>query len=157
MTNAIAKKQNGATRTPDLATVVDNLFQNSFRRFFDDNFWDSENQPATGTVPVNIRETDHAYELDLIAPGCHKEDFKINVQDNVLTISMDQKEEKNQEDERTGWVRNEYVQRGFSRSFTLNDTVDLDKINATYTDGILRLSLGKNEKARKLTRNITVN
>jgi HSP20 family protein len=156
MTNTIAKRQNGNAYRGNFGNVVDNLFQNSLRRFFDDNFWEAETQQPTGNIPVNIRETDQQYELDVIAPGCRKEDFKINVENNVLTISMNQVNEKKQQDAKTGWERNEYVQRAFSRSFSLDDTVDLDKINATYSDGILRLSLGKNEKAKKQSRNIDV-
>src|SRR5690348_15988805 len=149
MTNTIAKRQNGNVYGGTFGNVVDNLFQNSLRRFFDDNFWEADNRQPMGTVPVNIRETEQHYELDVIAPGCRKEDFKINVEDNVLTISLQQSNEKKQKDEKAGWERNEYMQRAFSRSFTLNETVDLEKINASYTDGILRLTLGKNEKAKK--------
>jgi HSP20 family protein len=156
MTNTIAKRQNGNAYRGAFGNVVDNLFQNSLRRFFDDNFWEAENQQATGSIPVNIRETEQQYELDVIAPGCKKEDFKINVEDNLLTISMNQVNEKKQQDGKTGWERNEYVQRSFSRSFSLDDTVDLNNINAKYTDGILRLSLGKNEKAKKLSKSIEV-
>ena len=156
MTNALAKKQNGDSYGITFGNMVDNIFQNSLRRFFDDNFWDEENQLTTGTVPVNIRETEQQYEMDVIAPGCRKEDFNINVEDNLLTISVNQKAENNEQSEKSGWVRNEYVRRGFSRSFTIDDTVDPNKINATYTDGILHLSLGKNEKAKRLSRNIAV-
>src|SRR5689334_1673087 len=140
MTNTIAKRQNG-NENVGFGNVVDNIFQNSLRRFFDDNFWDTDSRLASGNVPVNIRETEHQYELDVIAPGCRKEDFSINVDDNILTISMNRKEERNEKDEKSGWVRNEYVQQSFSRSFTLDETVDVNKINAAYTDGILRLSL----------------
>ena len=156
MTNTIAKKQNGDVYGGSFGNVVDNLFQNSLRRFFDDNFWEADNRRSMGTVPVNIRETEQHYELDVVAPGCRKEDFKINVEDNLLTISMNQANEKKQKDEKTGWERNEFIQRAFSRSFTLDETVDLNNINASYTDGILRLQLGKNEKAKKLSKNITV-
>lgn len=156
MTNTIAKRQNGNVYGGTFGNVVDNLFQNSLRRFFDDNFWEADNRQTMGTVPVNIRETEQHYELDVVAPGCKKEDFKINVEDNLLTISMNQSNEKKQKDEKTGWERNEFMQRAFSRSFTLDETVDLENINASYTDGILRLSLGKNEKAKKVSRNITV-
>jgi len=156
MTNTIAKKQNGDVYGGSFGNVVDNLFQNSLRRFFDDNFWEADNRRSMGTVPVNIRETEQHYELDVVAPGCRKEDFKINVEDNLLTISMNQANEKKQKDEKTGWERNEFIQRAFSRSFTLDETVDLNNINASYTDGILRLQLGKNEKAKRLSKNITV-
>jgi HSP20 family protein len=155
MTTAIAKRQNG-NPSVTFGNVVDNIFQNSLRRFFDDNFWDVESQLTSGSVPVNVRETDQQYEMDVIAPGCRKEDFNINISDNLLTISFAHKEQNSEQNEKAGWVRNEYVQRSFSRSFTLDDTVDVDKISATYTDGILHLSLAKNEKAKKLSRNIEI-
>ena len=66
------------------------------------------------------------------------------------------KDENKQEDQKTGWVRNEYTQRSFSRSFTLDETVDVNKIQATYTDGILRIVLGKNEKAKPVSRTIEI-
>jgi len=156
MTNTIAKRQNGNGYDASFGTVVNNLFQNSLRRFLDENFWEAESPLTTGTVPVNIRETEKLYEVDVIAPGCRKEDFNIKVEGNLLTISMDQKEEKGEQAEKLGWVRNEYIQRAFLRTFTLDETVDLENINAVYTDGILRLSLGKSEKAKKLSKNITV-
>lgn len=154
MTNAIAKRQNGNS-SPRFGNVFDNLFQNSLRRFFDDNFWETD-FPSTGSVPVNVRETGNQYEMDVVAPGCRREDFKIEIQDNLLIISLDPKEETKNENEKTGWVRNEYMQRSFNRSFTLDDTVDLNRINATYTDGILRLVLPKNEKAKNISRSIEI-
>ena len=155
MTNAIAKKENGNSYAT-FGNVVDNIFQNSLRRFFDDNFLEPDTHLTAGSVPVNIRETDGQYELDVIAPGCRKEDFKISVEDNLLTVSMERNEEHKEQDPKIGWVRNEYTQRSFSRSFMLQDTVDLNNITATYNDGILRLSLGKTEKAKKVSRKIDV-
>ena len=154
MTTTIAKRQNGEPSVT-FGNVVDNIFQNSLRRFFDDNFWDAEAPLTTGTVPVNVRETDQQYEMDVIAPGCRKEDFNIAINDNLLTISFNSKME-NTSSQKAGWVRNEYVQRSFSRTFTLDDTVDVNKINATYADGILHLTLAKNEKAKKLSKTIEV-
>jgi HSP20 family protein len=153
MTNTIAKRQNG-TPSHTFGNVVDNIFQNSLRRFFDDNFWEADMPMTKGSVPVNVRETEQQYELDVVAPGCRKEDFSVNIQDNVLTIAFNHKEQK--DTEKAGWVRNEYTQRSFSRSFTLDETVDVNKVNATYTDGILRLTLAKNEKAKPLTKNIEI-
>ena len=154
MTTTIAKRQND-TPSVSFGNVVDNIFQNSLRRFFDDNFWDVEGQLTTGSVPVNVRETEHQYEIDVIAPGCKKEDFNISINDNLLTISFNTKSE-NGSSQKPGWVRNEYVQRSFSRSFTLDDTVDVNKINATYIDGILHLTLARNERAKKLSKNIEI-
>ena len=156
MTTTIAKRQNG-NPSASFGNVVDNIFQNSLRRFFDDNFWDVGGPLTTGGVPVNVRETAQQYEMDVIAPGCKKEDFNIEVKDNLLTVSFNHKEENKEEDKKAGWVRNEYLQRSFSRSFTLDDTVDLNNIQASYTDGILHLELPKNEKAKMISRNITVN
>lgn len=153
MTTAIAKKQNGNSSV-SFGNVVDNLFQNSLRRFFDDNFWDTDTPLTAGTVPVNVRETEQQYEMDVIAPGCRKEDFNVSIHDNLLTVSFNHKEDK--QEQKAGWVRNEYLKRSFSRTFTLDDTVDVNKINATYTDGILRLALPKNEKAKMLSRNIEI-
>jgi HSP20 family protein len=129
MTTAMTKRQNGNPAV-SFGNVVDNIFQNSLRRFFDDNFWDEESRLTYGQVPVNVRETDHHYELDVIAPGCRKEDFAISI--------------------------HEYVLRSFSRSFTLDDTVDVNQVNASYTNGILQLTLAKNEKAKKISRKIEI-
>src|ERR1051325_8681846 len=133
MTTAMTKKQNGSPAV-SFGNVVDNIFQNSLRRFFDDNFWDDESRLSYGQVPVNVRETDQHYEMDVIAPGCRKEDFAINIQDNVLTISFANKQENNEQ--KNGWVRNEYLLRSFSRSFTLDESVDVNQVNAVYADGI---------------------
>ncbi len=155
MTTTIAKRQNG-NPSVSFGNVVDNIFHNSLRRFFDDNFWDTD-APLTGrTVPVNVRQTDQGYEMDVVAPGCRKEDFKINVDKNVLTVSLAHNDQRKEQNEKEGWMRNEYVQQSFTRTFTLDDTVDINKISATYTDGILRLLLPKNEKAQALAKNIEI-
>jgi HSP20 family protein len=155
MTSAIAKRQNG---NPSVAfgSVVDNIFQNTLRRFLDDNFWDTDAPLTRGSVPVNVRETNLQYEMDVIVPGCRKEDFAINVENNILTISFENKGEQKEQNEKAGWVRNEYVQQSFTRSFTMDDTVDVSKITATYRDGILQLILPKNEKAQKWVKNIEI-
>jgi HSP20 family protein len=155
MTTALAKRQNG-NQSASFGSVVDSIFQNSLRHFFDDNLWDAGGRLTNATVPVNIKERADQYELEVIAPGCKKEDFQLNINDNVLTISFESKSEKNDREE-DGWVRNEFMQCSFSRSFTLDDSIDVNKIAATYTDGILRLTLPKNEKAKKLSRHIEVN
>jgi HSP20 family protein len=153
MSTTIEKRQNG-TPSVSFENVVSDLFQNSFQRFFGDNFRGVSNPLTTGAVPLNVRETDLHFEIDVIAPGCKKEDFQINVSDNTLTISYESKLDNNKQEK--GWVRNEFMQRSFSTSFTLDDSVDVTNISAAYTDGILRLTLPKNEKAKKLSRNIEV-
>ena len=146
MTNAMQK--NNAPRGYGLDTAFDNIFNQSLRRFFDGNLWDSENSRTAGSVPVNVRETEQQYEVDVIAPGCRKEDFRLQVQANELSISFSHNENKKEENEKAGWVRNEYVQRSFSRSFTLDETVNTENITASYEDGILKVILPKSEKAK---------
>lgn len=124
------------------------IFDHSLRRFFDGNLWDSETSLPMGKVPVNIREKETQYEIDVIAPGCRKEDFQVSVRANELSVSFVHQEQKAEENGKSGWERNEYVQRSFSRSFTLDDIVDTTNTSASYSDGILRIVLPKNEKAK---------
>lgn len=146
MTNSIQK--NKTLPGYGLENVVDNIFNHTLRRFFDGNLWDTGNARNTGTVPVNVRETEQQYELDVIAPGCRKEDFSIQVQAGELQISFQQQDEMREKQEKAGWVRNEYILRSFSRSFSLDHTIDTGKISAHYLDGILRVILPKNELAK---------
>jgi len=106
-------------------------------------------------VPVNIREKDAAYELQVVAPGLKKEDFKINLERNILTVSFEQKEENTGQKE-AKWIRSEYSFRSFKRSFTLNDKIETAGINAKYNDGILEITLPKKENAAPATQEITV-
>jgi HSP20 family protein len=146
MSNAIQKRND--VRTNQFGHPVDTIFDNMLRRFFDGNLWDTEGSASRVAAPVNVRENDQQYELDVIAPGCCKENFKIQVQNNELQISYTHDDCGKQADEKTGWVRNEYMQRSFSRHFTLDETVDSENISAAYNDGILRIVLPKTEKAK---------
>ncbi len=115
--------------------------------FYDDNW-------SNTTAPVNIKETENGYELHLVAPGLKKEDFKINVDDSVLKISFEHKEENKVEGDK--WLRNEYRFRSFKRSFTLNENINAEAITAKYNDGILNVVLPKKEATEKTTKDITV-
>ena len=107
-------------------------------------------------VPVNLRETDKTYEMELVAPGLKKEDFKLNVSNDMLTVAFEQKEEQQQVDKSEGWLRKDYKMQSFSRSFARDDSVDANKINAVYNNGILHLTLPKKENAQKLSKSIEV-
>lgn len=115
--------------------------------FYDDNW-------SNTTAPVNIKETDNAYELHVVAPGLTKEDFKISLDENVLKISFEQKEENKTTEGK--WLRNEYRFRSFKRSFTLNDGINTDGINAKYNDGILNITLPKKETTEKTSKEISI-
>lgn len=108
-----------------------------------------------GDVPaVNIEEDEKQFILEMAAPGMKKDDFKINLDNQVLTISNEQKVEK--EEKKNNYTRREFVYSNFSRAFRLPKTVLVDKIKADYKNGILMVTLPKDEKT-KLTREISVN
>ncbi len=113
---------------------------------FDKNIF-SRGSEADSMVPaVNIRENEDAFILDLAAPGMKKEDFKINLDNNVLSISSEKKHESNESNEK--WTRREFAYSSFCRTFTLPKSIDLEKIKADYKDGILALQLPKREEAK---------
>lgn len=93
---------------------------------------------------VNIKESNKEFCLEFAAPGFKKNDFKIKVEDHVLTIDAEKEEEKNEENKR--FTRREFCYNSFSRSFTLPENVNSDKIDAKYEDGILKLSVAKKEE-----------
>jgi len=105
---------------------------------------------ANSTMPaVNIRETEGAYEVQMAAPGMKKEDFKIELENNILTISSERTEER-QDDGREKYSRREFSYESFQRSFNLpKEVVDEDKIEAHYKDGVLHLTIPKKEKAKQ--------
>ncbi|MBL7696896.1 MAG: Hsp20/alpha crystallin family protein [Chitinophagaceae bacterium] len=102
------------------------------------------------TVPaVNVIENHDEYKLSLAAPGMKKSDFEIDVEGNMLTISSEKEEKKEDKDEQ--YTRREYSYSSFSRSFSLPEDVKQDKIEAAYEDGILKISLPKKEEAKGKT------
>jgi HSP20 family protein len=136
--------------------LVDSVFSNTLSRFFDDDFWGFNGIVSSNNVPVNIRETDKTYEMEVVAPGLRKEDFNVSIADNMLTVSFEHKQENKEENKSEGYLRQEYRMQSFSRSFTLDDTVDADKISAQYKEGVLHLSLPKKEGAQKITKSIEI-
>lgn len=126
----------------NLTSVFSDFFQP-----WNEWFLDGTANKALTLPRVNIIEDDASYNLSIAAPGLHKKDFKIDLDGNLLTVSA-QKEESKEEKEQS-YTRREYNFSSFSRSFTLPEEVMQDKINATYDGGILKLMLPKNEKALK--------
>jgi len=112
--------------------------------FRPDWFGGTENKRAT--VPaVNIKENEKDFELELFVPGRVKDDFKIEIDDSVLTISAEIKEEN--EEVKENFTRREFSISSFKRSFTLPDTVATDNVEATYEGGILKFNIPKKEEA----------
>jgi HSP20 family protein len=128
--------------------MMDNMLSNKWdRMFFDDNW-------SNVTAPVNIKETDKAYQLEVIAPGLKKEDFNIGVEKDVLTISYEKKEEHTETADK--YVRNEYQYRSFKRNFTLSEKINAAGITAGYTDGVLNITLPKTEPAEPTVKKIDI-
>ena len=135
---------------------MDQFFQDNLNRFFHDDFWGFNGFNQRESVPVNIRETEKTYEMEIVAPGLKKEDFKLQVTKDLLTISFEQKESQEKGSKEDGWIQKEYRTQSFTRSFRLDDSVDTAKIAATYQNGMLNLSLPKKENAQQLSRNIEI-
>lgn len=154
--NTLMKRTNGNMPATTFSGLVDRLFQNNANRVFDDDFWGFNGVSQNVNVPVNIRETDKSYELQLVAPGLKKDDFKVNVSGDVLTVSFGQKEEHSHENKGEGWLRKDYQMRSFTRSFNLDDAIDANKIDAKYADGILHLTMPKKEGAQSISRTIEI-
>ena len=127
---------------PNAAALFPSLLEELFRP---DWMGGVQNGNTLNVPPVNIRETDTTYEVELSAPGKSKEDFNIELDENVLTISSEQKNESKTEDGR--FTRKEFSYSSFRRAFTLPETVNEDEIRASYDNGILRISLPKREEA----------
>ena len=96
---------------------------------------------------VNVFENKEGFNLEVAAPGLKKEDFKINFQNNRLTISAKQEETK--EEKEGKYTRKEFSFGEFTRTFTLPQSIDGDKIGASYVDGILNISIPKKEEAKE--------
>ena len=138
---------------------VNNNAVKPFGQLFDEFFNDL---PAYGRQwtsgfefpPVNIHETKESYHLELNAPGRNKEDFNLNVENGLLTISFEKKEESKSEEYKT--VRREFSYKSFSRSFNLDQKVDAAKIQAKYENGLLKILLPKKEEAKESNKQITI-
>ena len=119
---------------------------NELMEDFDRNLFSRQNGRQMMTPAVNIRENEEGFVLEMAAPGMQKSDFKINLDNNVLTLSSEKQEEKEESNER--YSRREFNYSSFTRSFSLPKTINLDKIKADYKDGILSVSLPKREEAK---------
>lgn len=115
--------------------------------FFGRNLWnDVFEKPEWSTSPsVNVYENKNDFEIEVAAPGLDKKDFHIDLKDNVLTISSEKKEEKEEKDGNKV-VMCEFNYTSFSRSFRVPEGVDANKIKASHKNGILKITLPKREE-----------
>lgn len=136
-------KRNGNTFS-SLPSLFDDFFS---RELFN---WGNNNFSSTSTtVPsVNIKETADNYEVEVAAPGMEKKDFKVTLDDNLLTISSSK--QQSQEKKEDNYTRREFSYQSFQRSFELpKNVVDDNKIIARYENGLLHLTIPKREEAKQ--------
>ncbi len=126
-----------------MPSIFDDFFK-PWNEWYDNGgfFGRTLNVPA-----VNITEEKNEYLVSLAVPGMKKSDFKIDVDGNMLTISSEKEETKEEKDKK--FNRKEYSYSSFSRSFTLPEEVNKEKIDARYEEGVLKISLPRNESAKK--------
>ena len=140
---ALIKRDGNLFSLPTL--LSDDFFS---RDFFN---WGLSNNSNTGTtIPaVNIKETANAFEVEMAAPGMTKKDFRIELDNNVLTITSEKNTEQEQKDDER-YSRKEFSYQSFQRTFTLSkEVVDDDKIEAKYENGVLYLLIPKKEEAKQ--------
>jgi HSP20 family protein len=124
-----------------------------FDDFFSRGLWNwgtSNNSSTNTTIPaVNVKETAENFEVEMAAPGMRKEDFKVELDGNHLTISSEMRRE-NEVNDGERYTRREFSYQSFQRSFTLpKNVVDVDQINAKYENGVLHLLIPKREEAKQ--------
>jgi HSP20 family protein len=140
--------------------MLPTITRRSFRPYYLSNLFDDTFFPvfhsSTNSVPaVNIREDEKNYNLEIAVPGMDKKDLKIDLNEDVLTISSEVKQEN--EEERNGYKRKEFSYSSFARTFYIPENIDRDKIEASYKDGILNVSLPKQEAEKsKLARQVNI-
>lgn len=140
MTKIALRSNGGRLGVPGFSNLIENFFDNEFPVFFNEG-WTKNALPS-----VNIKDTKEAYQIEVAAPGFSKDSFNVKVEDNVLTISGEAKEDKLEEGEK--FTRKEFYHSSFKRSFTLPKTIVAEKISAGYENGLLKVTLPKVEEAK---------
>lgn len=133
--------------------VYNNYFDELLNAFPEN--WNKDAKADYSIVPVNINENTDGYSIELSAPGRTKEDFKINIDNDQLTISFEKKEET-EKTENVKKLRSEFKLSSFKRVFTLDEKVNVDAVEAKYENGILKLYLPKKEAEKAAPKQITI-
>ncbi|GGZ81308.1 Hsp20/alpha crystallin family protein [Algibacter mikhailovii] len=149
MSNLVSVPKNGSLANsnsnqnfPTLSNWLDDIFNRDLPSVFTSNF-------NTGiTLPkVNIKESADDFTVEMTVPGLKKSDFQIDIDNQVLSISTETKEENEHKEEH--YTRREFGYSSFKRTFTLPESVNDEKINASYNEGILSILLPKKEEAKQ--------
>jgi HSP20 family protein len=138
------RERNNGSLLPGFNDVFDSLLNDTF---FSDRM-------VTRVPAANISETEGQYHVELAAPGLKKEDFTITLDRNVLNISVERQNENNEVHK--NYSKREYSYGSFVRSFTLPESANAENIEATYTDGVLKIDIAKHEEAKAVRRQIGI-
>jgi HSP20 family protein len=127
-------------------------FFNLMDKFMTDDF----QTPAQYSRPaVNIVETEKSYAMEVIAPGMKKEDFKIAIEKDLLTISYEKKESSEEKTDK--YIRKEFSMNSFKRSFTLNEKLNAEGVTAKYENGVLHVNIPKAEVKTVEVKTVEIN
>lgn len=133
---------------------------NFFDDFFTKELFDFNNagfaQSGITQPSVNVKDMNDGFEIQVAAPGMRKEDFTVNLERNVLTISSEKQTQNEEKDEDGNFSRREFNYSSFRRSFTLPEAVEQEKIEATYEDGLLKIAVPKKEQSTRMLKTIEV-
>ena len=133
--------------TPTVGNFFDDFFNRSLGDFVGSDF-------ANSIPSVNVIDGEKEVTLELAAPGLEKNDFHIDIDDDQLMISVEKEHETEEEGEK--FMRREFSYRNFQRSFYLPDSIDSDKINAKYENGILKIHMPKRKEAMAVKKQIEI-
>ena len=137
------------TRMPSLRSMMEDFWNTE--SLFGKSLFNNDG----GDLPaVNIKETDITFEIEVAAPGYKKEDFKVDIDNGMLTISAENKNES--EESKENYTRREFSYSSFSRSFSLPETVKEEDVKAKYENGLLHMTLKKSEKAQVHKKTIAI-
>lgn len=141
----VVRYKNRANGEPAFNNLIGDLFAPMPSLFRDE---------TRQVAPVNIKETEKEYLLQIIAPGLVKEDFVISLENNTLTVAVEKMDENVNENEK--FIRREYKQSAFKRSFTVDEKIDVEAVSAQYVNGVLALTLPKKVDVKPATKQITI-
>lgn len=131
-----------------LMRKMNSMFPSIWDEFSEDLFDTSDLTLRGGSIlpSCNVKETKNSFEVQVAAPGMRKEDFKVEIKDNVLQISSERKQEREDRDVEGNYMRKEFGYTAFNRTFTLPQSVKSEKISADYKDGVLNIHIPKKEE-----------
>ncbi len=137
-----SRNSSKTSNLPVWSSWIDEFFNGGLPSVLSQNFNSGISLPM-----VNIKETAEAYFVEMAVPGLNKSDFKIDIDNQVLSISAELEEES--EDKQENYTRREFGYSSFKRSFNLPETVNEEHIEAKYNEGILSVHLPKKEEAKQ--------